>query len=168
MSSQGKPMIKKRTVMFVDDDSAFLDSIARLFHNWDLDLRYEANGAAALLAMEHQVVDVIVVDNRMPGMSGSALLHETAQYFPEVVSILLSGHIDVELLMLAINSGNVFRVLEKPCSATTLRATIIAALKRKIELERIYQTRSMDEYSPLDMDTPGMDSPGDIPHHITR
>jgi two-component system response regulator PhcR len=161
-------MTKNRTIMFVDDDSVFLESIARVFHNWDLDFRYESDGAAALLAMEHQAIDVIVVDNMMPGMNGPALLHEISRYFPSVVSILLSGHIDVKMLLLAINSGNVFRVLEKPCSSVTLQTSIIAALKRKIELERIYQTSSLDEYNPLDLDEPGMDAPGDIPHHITR
>jgi DNA-binding NtrC family response regulator len=79
-------------------------------------------------------VDVIVSDERMPGMSGSDLLAWVAENCPEVVRIVLTGHPTAETAIRAINEGTVYRFFTKPCRPAELAVAIRRALEFKLQL----------------------------------
>ena len=63
---------------------------------------------------------VVLSDMRMPRMDGATMLAEIKKLNPEVVTVLLTGYTDFESAMAAVNEGNVFRMLSKPCPPEAL------------------------------------------------
>lgn len=81
----------------------------------------------ALSILRRRQVDVIVSDERMPGLCGSELLSIVAQEFPATGRVLLTGHATVDASVRAINQGKICRLLQKPCKPEEFRAAVEAA-----------------------------------------
>src|SRR5262249_32533343 len=94
--------------------------------------------ALELLGRERATA-VIVSDMRMPGMDGTVFLNLARQMAPEAVRILLTGHADVDSSIAAVNLGQIFRFLTKPCSPIALLMAVQAAAEqhRLITAERV-------------------------------
>jgi DNA-binding NtrC family response regulator len=82
------------------------------------------------------MVDVVVADEKMPGLSGTELLAWVAEHRPEVVRIVLTGHATVETAIRAINEGGVYHFFTKPCNEFELSIVIHKALGQKDRLRR--------------------------------
>jgi len=117
-------------VLFVDDEPNVLQSIRRsLRKQFSLDT---ADGGETALKMlgENEEYAVIVSDMRMPGMNGVELLSETKKRWPNTVRIMLTGNADQQTAVDAVNHGDVFRFLNKPCDAEDLGKTVSAAIRQ--------------------------------------
>jgi HD-like signal output (HDOD) protein len=113
----------KRTVLFVDDEPNALEGLRRLLHTTaDWDTHFTANAAEALAFLETRECDVIVADQRMPGMDGIHLLIEVMKRHPQMVRIILSGYGDRDLLLRAIQPAHQY--LSKPCDITALKEVV--------------------------------------------
>jgi len=115
-------------ILFVDDEPAVLDGYRRV-----LPKEYQlstANGGEEALALIQSSgpFAVIVSDMRMPGMTGVQLLARVHDIAPETVRMVLSGFADFQSAMDAVNEGHIFRFLNKPCDATTLKKALTSAL----------------------------------------
>ena len=120
-------MTNKARILFVDDEKRVLNAMRGLFRR-DYELYLTTEGAEAVrLAAEHDV-DVIVADQRMPGMSGIEVLGSVKQQSPRTVRILLTGYADPSAVEGSINIGEVFRFLSKPCPPQTLKDTLALAI----------------------------------------
>lgn len=120
-------MTSKARILFVDDEKRVLNAMRGLFRR-DYELYLTTEGAEAVrLAAEHDV-DVIVADQRMPGMSGIEVLGSVKQQSPRTVRILLTGYADPSAVEGSINIGEVFRFLSKPCPPQTLKDTLALAI----------------------------------------
>ena len=64
---------------------------------------------------------------RMPGINGAETLYRASKVAPDTTRILLTGHADLDSAIDAVNRGNVFRFLTKPCPPDTLLAALKAA-----------------------------------------
>jgi signal transduction histidine kinase/FixJ family two-component response regulator len=122
-------------ILLVDDEPAALRGMLRNLHATSLDFVTVNSAAEAIDRLEHQRIDVIVTDERMPGMSGHELLEIVAKRWPATVRIMLTGETDAEVVRRAINQGHVHQFLLKPCVSATLMSAMSAALQR-IDLER--------------------------------
>ncbi|HMI74767.1 MAG TPA: EAL domain-containing protein [Steroidobacteraceae bacterium] len=123
-------MSERARILCVDDEVEVLRGLA--LH---LGRRYEVltatSGADALKLLERDPrVEVIISDMRMPGLSGSEFLTRSRAFAPEAQRILLTGQTDLASAISAINEGQIFRFLSKPCPAAELISTIEAALER--------------------------------------
>jgi response regulator RpfG family c-di-GMP phosphodiesterase len=117
-------------VLCVDDDPSILAGFQRnLRKRFSLDVAVggeqglntvEANGPYA----------VVVADMQMPGMNGIEFLTRMQQRAPDTVRIMLTGNADQKTAMDAVNDGNVFRFLTKPCPPEFFAATLEAALSQ--------------------------------------
>jgi response regulator RpfG family c-di-GMP phosphodiesterase len=117
-------------ILLVDDDENILQAYYRNLHR-HFSVEIALGGKQALLAMEHHgPFGVLVADMRMPGMSGLELLKEVKQRWPEMIRIMLTGNADQATAMDAVNHGEVFRFLTKPCDAEHLRTMIEAGLRQ--------------------------------------
>lgn len=129
---------RQPVVLLLDDEPNVTAGLKRAMHNdpWKILTAATVGGAFDILARES--VDVIVSDERMPGMSGSQFLSEVRQKYPNTIRMILSGQADLEAAVRAINEGEVYRFLLKPCNPADLRVTIRQALEHKqlIELSR--------------------------------
>lgn len=107
-------------VLFVDDDPNILKSIARQFEDViDLETVDCPRRALELLAGPG-IYPVVVSDMQMPGMSGIDFLAKVTELRPETVRIMMTGHADLNNAIQAVNCGNIFRYLTKPCSTEEL------------------------------------------------
>ncbi len=123
------------TVLIVDDEPGVLEGIRLALWKSDYAL-LSANGPSeALELLQHEKVDVIVSDHLMPGMTGLEFLKLARDRQPNCVRIMLTGHADMETAIKAINQGELYRFLTKPCDRTELLVTLHLACE-KLELER--------------------------------
>src|SRR5581483_262420 len=115
-------------VLFVDDEPALLEGLKVNLRKEPYEILTCTSGAAALETLGKQAVDVIVSDERMPGMSGSELLAVVRKRYPATMRVMLTGQASLEATIRAINEGEVYRFLTKPCTPVQLAQTIRDAL----------------------------------------
>ena len=120
-------MTDKARILFVDDEKRVLNAMRGLFRR-EYDLFLTSEGAEAVRLVEENDVDVIVADQRMPGMTGIEVLSAVKQRSPRTVRILLTGYADPSAVEGSINMGEVFRFLSKPCPPKELRETLSLAI----------------------------------------
>jgi DNA-binding NtrC family response regulator len=118
---------RKANVMFVDDEKRVLTSMRALFRR-DYNVHLANSGNEALDLLKNQDMDVIVSDQRMPGMTGVDVLKECKVRAPRAMRILLTGYADKDAIAASINEGEVFRYLTKPCARETLKETLELAV----------------------------------------
>jgi len=118
-------------ILFVDDEEEILRSIQREFHFEPLEILTATSAAQALTILAGKHVDVIVSDDRMPGMSGSELLAEVNRLYPEICKIMLTGHGNFTSAVRNINEARIFRFLLKPVSGEELIGIIHHALQER-------------------------------------
>ena len=116
------------TLLFVDDDPRILNGLKALFRE-DVEAIAVDSGAAALEVIARQPVHVIVSDQRMPQMTGVALLREVRKRAPHVVRILLTGYTDLASLVGSINEGEIHRFVKKPWDNAVLRQAVMEAVQ---------------------------------------
>lgn len=127
MSAQVAQPAKPR-LLFVDDEKRVLNSMRAMFRR-DYELYLTTRGDEALKIISERPIDVLVADQRMPLMSGVEVLTAAKKCSPGTVRILLTGYSDLDAIEGAMNDGEVFRFLNKPCAATELRGTIDEAAR---------------------------------------
>jgi DNA-binding NarL/FixJ family response regulator len=114
----------------VDDDEAAL-ALAAALEGAPYEVLTAKSAAEALEVLEREDIQVVVSDEWMPGMRGVELLAQVAREYPYIVRILLTGDPQLDAAVRAINEGEIFRFLTKPCSPATLDAVIREALIRQ-------------------------------------
>ena len=118
-----------QTILVVDDEPASVRAIERALAE-EYRVVTAAGGVPALAALAAQPVTLMVVDQRMPDMSGTELLARTATQYPDIVRILLTGYTDVDTLVDAINAGHIYYYLTKPWEPRELRLVVRRGLER--------------------------------------
>jgi len=105
---------KINKILCVDDEANILKVLTRLLgaHGYEVLTAFSGNEALDILAK--QPVDVIVSDQRMPGMTGWELFRITRDKYPQAVRIMMSGYADFDSLVNAVNEGEIFRFISKP------------------------------------------------------
>ena len=115
-------------VLFVDDDPLILASFKRAFRG-RFDLTTCQSGREALdLARNSAPFATVVADMQMPGMNGVEFLQEFAKIQRESSRIMLTGQVDQDTAVEAVNRGSVFRFLNKPCTEESLGVVIEAGI----------------------------------------
>lgn len=132
--------VPKPKVLMVDDEPDNLDLLYRTFrHEYRILRASSGSEALGLLAAEPEVA-VIISDQRMPQMSGTEFLSLTASQYPDIIRIILTGYTDVDDLVEAINTGQVFKYVTKPWDEGELREVV----KRAVETHKILKSRTLD------------------------
>lgn len=121
-------MTGKARILFVDDEKRVLNAMRGLFRR-DYELFLASSGADAVDIAASNDIDVIVADQRMPGMTGIEVLAKVKEQSPRTVRILLTGYADPGAIEGSINIGEVFRFLSKPCPPNVLRETLRLAIE---------------------------------------
>lgn len=123
-------MKMNRSVLFVDDDFRVLQAYGRLLHKiYNMTLARNADEALSIVGQNGPFA-VVVADYQMPGMNGVELLSLIRRLAPETIRIMLTGQTDTRVAISAINEGDVFRFLTKPCDNEEMIATINEAIEQ--------------------------------------
>ncbi len=116
----------KLRILFVDDEERILSALRALFR-----AKYHVftatDGEQALEFVRRFPIQVIVSDQRMPGMSGVELLREVRKESPETVRILLTGYSDLAAIVGSINDGEVYQFISKPWNNQDLSEVVAEA-----------------------------------------
>lgn len=138
---------KRYPILVVDDEQDNLDAFRFNFRK-AFDILTATSGAEALAIIAQTRVAVIVTDQRMPKMTGVELLAEVRQQAPETVGIILTAFTDVDVLVEAINRGQVYRYITKPWDAKEVRGVLQYALERyHLQLENKRLAAQLAEYT---------------------
>lgn len=116
---------RTRGVLLVDDEELNL-RVLRGFLEDGWDVHTAMSGAEALDVAAQVSLDVVIADQRMPGMTGVELLTELRQRRPDLLGIILTAYADMPSMESAINRANVFRFMRKPFEP----ADIVQALEQ--------------------------------------
>lgn len=119
------------TLLLVDDEAFILNALKRLLRRDGYHILTAEGGRQGLEVLATTPVDVIVSDQRMPGMTGVEFLREARKRFPDTVRIVLSGYTELQSVTDAINEGAVYKFLTKPWDDEHLRANIADALRQR-------------------------------------
>tara|TARA_R110002167_G_scaffold26148_5_gene90133 strand:- start:3959 stop:5983 length:2025 start_codon:yes stop_codon:yes gene_type:complete len=120
----------QQTVLIVDDEINITLSFQRLFRKQPYRILTANSGQQALEILAAERVDVVVSDQRMPGMTGAELFTLVQQRYPQTIRLLLSGYTDFEALTFAINNGAISKFISKPWSRDELQQSLQQALAR--------------------------------------
>jgi len=117
-------------ILLVDDELNILQSMQRQLRK-RFEIVIAESGDEALTALKTKgPFAVIVSDMRMPGMDGVQLLSRVKDSFPDTVRIMLTGNADQETASEAVNAGQIFRFLSKPCSTAVLATSLALAVRQ--------------------------------------
>lgn len=118
-------------ILCVDDEPQILESLQDALHE-HFDVRLAASGAEGLakLGDEPDEYALIISDMRMPVMPGSVFLREARRVAPAATRILLTGYADLDSAVSAVNEGQLFRFLIKPCPPSELLVVCNAAVEQ--------------------------------------
>jgi diguanylate cyclase (GGDEF)-like protein/PAS domain S-box-containing protein len=122
---------RERTLLLVDDEPNILAALKRQLRGTGLRILTAPGGKEGLVLLETEQVDVIVADQRMPGMTGVDFLRAVKHSHPETVRIVLSGFTELQSVTDAVNEGAIYKFLTKPWDDTQLRAHILEAFRHK-------------------------------------
>ena len=130
------------TILYVDDEE-----LARKYFTRSFGADYEvltasgADAAIEILQDKDKQVSILVTDYRMPSRNGGDLLRQIACEFPYVVRILVTAYADREVLLDTANTGEVFRIIEKPLDLDEVR--IALRLASELSRERITRQQKL-------------------------
>ncbi len=135
----------KHTILCVDDEADNVDALERLFRTKYRVLK-ATSGAEALRHLDKDRVTIIISDQRMPQMTGVEFLSKSLATHPDAIRILLTGYADIEVVIEAINSGRIYRYVNKPWDPVDLVNTVDKAVERyELGLELIEKNRALQE-----------------------
>ena len=123
--------MEKSKLLLVDDEPNLTSALVRSLDRSQFEIFTADSAQKGLMIMAGNEIDVVVSDERMPGMTGSQFLTEVRKKWPNTIRMILSGQADLEAAVRAINEGEVYRFLLKPCHPKELQATILQGLQHK-------------------------------------
>ena len=117
-------------VLLVDDEVDFISALAERLRIRDYETRLANSGAAALLEIEKEIPDVVLLDLKMPGMSGMETLVKIKDHDPSIEVIMVTGSVDSQVGESALNAGASDHMV-KPFDIETLIGKIQDIMKKR-------------------------------------
>lgn len=124
-------MTEKYTILYVDDEEFNLNSFKAIFRR-DFNIITASSGKMAVEMLKTNPVHLIITDQRMPDMTGVEFLEIIADDYMFVRRVIITGFSDLEAIIRAINTGNIYRYISKPWDVNDLKITISNAINAYI------------------------------------
>ena len=125
------PKSEKHTILLVDDEVNNLQLLRRTLRH-DYNIITAANGKEALEIIENRGSEIalIVSDQKMPEMQGTEFLKQVSDTYPDIIKILLTGHLDVDAIVDSINDCHLYQYIVKPFDPEELKLTIETGIEK--------------------------------------
>ncbi len=107
-------MIKKYTILVVDDEELFIEYIQRVISDENYNVITAASAQEGLDILEKQQVSMVISEYEIPLMNGLEFLEKVRIIYPNILTIMVTEHADIELAIKAINEAGVYKFLLKP------------------------------------------------------
>jgi DNA-binding NtrC family response regulator len=153
--------MEKSKLLLVDDEPNLTSALVRSLDRKQFEIFTADSAQQGLMILAGNDIDVVVSDERMPGMTGSEFLSEVRKKWPSTIRMILSGQADLEAAVRAINEGEVYRFLLKPCHPKELQMTILQGLQHKRLVEQSRKLlqehqKNVNLLEALEKDNPGI------------
>ena len=140
-------------IMLVDDETSFVETLAKRLGKRNIATVQAFSGVECLeILKKNDLVEVVVLDVKMPGMNGIETLKEIKKIYPLIEVIMLTGHATIESAIDGMKQG-AFDYLMKPCNIDELiRKVKEAAGKKKEHQEKIadaFKRETLAKYGPF-------------------
>jgi response regulator RpfG family c-di-GMP phosphodiesterase len=112
--------MEKINVLYVDDEVGNLNVFKASFRRY-FNIFCAETAEEGLKILENNVIQIIMSDQRMPEMSGVEFLQLVLERDPKPIRILVTGYSDIEVVISAINNGQVYKYVAKPWNNDTLK-----------------------------------------------
>lgn len=131
-------------ILCVDDEPHVLDALRDTLHR-HFTVLTTTNGFEAFRTISEQPVEAMLSDMRMPSLDGPTLLSMAREQAPDITRVVLTGHAELQDAVSAVNDGEIFRFLLKPCPADALIVALKAAVRqhRLIVAERVLLSETL-------------------------
>ena len=141
-------------ILCIDDESDILDALERLFRR-KYKVHKTTSPKSGLQILQQNNISVIICDQRMPDMQGVDFFKASLKIKPECIRILLTGYTDIDSVIEAINSGEVYKYISKPWDPVDLKNTVDKAsekyfLKKELKEKNIKLQKALNELKSLD------------------
>ncbi len=141
-------MSKLPSLLIVDDEIRGLESLERILE--DEFVIWKAGSAEEATAiLEREWVEIILCDQRMPGVTGVEFLTQVREQWPDVIRMILSGYTDADEIIQGINEAGIYQYITKPWHPDSLLLTLknaanLVTLQRQNELLNVELKRTPD------------------------
>ena len=103
----------KIKLLYVDDEENNLNSFKATFRRV-YEIFTASSAEEGRMVLENNDIEIIITDQRMPGMTGVEFLESIIADYPDPMRILLTGYTDIQALIDAVNKGQIYRYMTKP------------------------------------------------------
>jgi two-component system, probable response regulator PhcQ len=107
-------VIKKHTILVVDHEESFIEYIQRMMSDENYNLITVASGQEGLDVLEKQQVSMVISEYEIPLMNGLEFLEKVRIIYPNILTVMVTDHADIDLAIKAINEAGVYKFLLKP------------------------------------------------------
>lgn len=126
-------------VLYVDDVETNLMLFKASFER-EYSILLAESGSRALEILKEQDVNVLVADQKMPGITGNELLAIVAEKYPDIMRFMITAYTDYETVVDAINKGQLYGFFNKPYKIEDVRQ----AINRSLEVQDLkFRNRQM-------------------------
>lgn len=141
----------KHTVLCVDDEQNILSALKRLLRKGGYNLLVASSGAEGLEILKDNDVQLVMCDQRMPGMNGTEFLARVKEEYPDIIRVILSGYTEVDAITDSINKGHVYKFFLKPWNDESLRLEIKQALDQYdlVQINKSLDKKVMEQNEEL-------------------
>jgi len=120
---------EKNSLLVIDDEQEILKAVQRQFRKkYNVLTANNAIEAKEILYKKH--IQVILSDQRMPGMTGAQFYQSIKNEFPDIVRIIITGYSDIMAIVQAVNEGDIYRYISKPWVSEELDEIVSKAFER--------------------------------------
>lgn len=119
-----------RRILLVDDEVGVTNALRRSLRREGYEITACNSGQEALVTLKTETFDMLISDHRMPGMSGVELTRLCRDRYPDMMRLMLTGQVDAQMAIEAINQGEVYRFITKPWDDVELKVTLWMAFEQ--------------------------------------
>ena len=121
---------KAYSILFVDDEAMSLKYFKANFeHRFKIITALGAAEALRLFELHKDNIGILIVDQRMPSMTGVELLERVRQQRPKMIRMLASAYADLDAAIAAVNTGAIYKYISKPWDIPELEITLMRAME---------------------------------------
>ena len=151
-------------LLIVDDERSVLESLEQILRLEDYEVTTASNAVEALPLLEKQAFALILCDQRMPQMAGLEFLARSKEIQPEASRVLMTGLLEVNTFIDAINRGEIYRFILKPWITEEMMATVRNAVQR---YDLVKYNASLHEQA-MGMNARLVELNQSLEHHLAR
>jgi two-component system, NtrC family, response regulator HupR/HoxA len=135
-------MVEKATVLVVDDEVRSLESLHRILED-DFHVLTAENSIEAEKILKKEWVQIILCDQRLPGLTGVEFLKHVRHKWPNIIRMIISGYTASEDIISALNEAGIYHYITKPWQPENLLITIKNAVQL-FDLQRQNESLSIE------------------------